>query len=93
MVLENGIETFPHAVSVVTTFTRGVYIFQWGQDETLAAQKLKELQGPKSRSGPLPRDAMLPPNEICFRGLGEMPSNLSPIQVAWWQSLLTDFCS
>ena len=44
-----------------------VYIFQWGQNETLPAQKLKELQGPKSRFQPLPRDAMLPQNEMCFR--------------------------
>ena len=33
----------------------------------LPARKLKDLQGPKSRSRPLPRDAMLPPNEMCFR--------------------------
>ena len=33
----------------------------------LTARKLKELQGPKSRSRPLPSDAMLPQNEMCFR--------------------------
>ena len=64
-VLENGIEHFPHTVCSDDDLYP-VCTFSIGQNETLAAQKLKELQGPKSRSQPLPRDAMLPPNEMRF---------------------------